>query len=112
MSQSTDAPPTADAGGAAEETGSTAAPQTRVNWAVFIGSAVGILAIAIWAIVDTTGAEALIGALVTWVSTNMGWYYFLVVTLVVIFVLVIALTRVGSTKLGPDHSRPQFNLFT
>lgn len=112
MSQSTDAPPTADAGGAAAETGSTAEPQTRVNWTVFIGSAVGILAIAIWAIIDTAGAEAVIGSLVTWVSTNMGWYYFLVVTLVVIFVLVIALTRVGSTKLGPDHSKPQFNLFT
>ncbi len=109
MSQTADAPPTTDEDGGA---GSGPVPRTRVNWTVFIGSATGILAIAIWAIVDAAGAEALIGSIVTWVSTNLGWYYFLIVTLVVVFVLVLALTRVGKTKLGPDHSRPQFNLFT
>ncbi|CEA09114.1 High-affinity choline transport protein [Arthrobacter saudimassiliensis] len=89
-----------------------AEPRTRANWTVFTGSAVGILAIALWAMVDTDGAEAVIGSMVGWVSTNMGWYYFLVVSLVVVFVLTTALTRVGKTKLGPDHSKPQFGLFT
>ncbi|GAA1124947.1 choline BCCT transporter BetT [Arthrobacter flavus] len=90
----------------------TPAPQTRVNKTVFIGSAVGILAITAWAIVAPGNAEAVIGTLVSWVSVNMGWYYFLVVTLVVIFVLVAALTRVGKVRLGPDHSKPQFSMFT
>jgi len=88
------------------------AGKTRMNKAVFTGSALGISAIALWAMISADSAEAVIGAMVGWVSTNMGWYYFLVVTLVVIFVLVIALSGIGKTKLGPDHSKPQFGLFT
>ena len=86
--------------------------KTRVNKTVFIGSAAGITAIALWAMISTESAEAVIGAMVIWVSTNMGWYYFLVVSLVVVFVLVIAISGVGRTKLGPDHSKPQFGIFT
>ncbi len=94
------------------ETAEPAVPRTRVNKTVFIGSAAGILAIALWAMLATDNADAVIGSMVGWVSANMGWYYFLVVSLVVIFVLVTALTRVGKTKLGPDHSKPQFSMFT
>ncbi|MCC3278207.1 BCCT family transporter [Arthrobacter sp. zg-Y40] len=94
------------------EKADTAAPRTRVNTTVFIGSAAGILAIALWAMLASGNADSVIGSMVGWVSVNMGWYYFLVVSLVVIFVLATALTRVGKTKLGPDHSRPQFSMFT
>ena len=94
------------------ETAEPPAPRTRVNRTVFIGSAAGILAIAMWAMLAKDNADSVIGSMVGWVSTNMGWYYFLVVSLVVIFVLVTALTRVGKTKLGPDHSKPQFSMFT
>jgi choline/glycine/proline betaine transport protein len=45
---------------------------TRVNKAVFFGSAFGVLAIALWAIVAKDNAEAVIGSMVGWVSTNMG----------------------------------------
>lgn len=86
--------------------------QTRVNKTVFIGSATGVVGIAFWAILAKENAETVIGTMVGWVSTNMGWYYFLIVTAVLVFVLVAALSRVGKTKLGPDHSKPQFGLFT
>ncbi|WP_445155990.1 choline BCCT transporter BetT [Arthrobacter sp. Hor0625] len=102
-------------------TNSTAAPgepdgagerRTRVNKSVFIGSATGVVGITLWAILAKDNAEAVIGSLVGWVSTNMGWYYFLIVTAALVFVLVAALSRVGKTKLGPDHSKPQFGMFT
>ena len=86
--------------------------KTRINKTVFFGSAIGVVGIALWAIIAKDNADAVIGALVGWVSTNMGWYYFLIVTAVVIFVLIAALSRVGKTKLGPDHSKPQFGMFT
>ena len=88
------------------------AAKTRVNKTVFLGSAIGVVGIALWAILAKDNADAVIGAMVGWVSTNMGWYYFLIVTAVVIFVLIAALSRVGKTKLGPDHSKPQFGMFT
>ena len=86
--------------------------QTRVNKTVFFGSASGIIAIALWAILAPDSASTVIGAVVGWVSTNLGWYYFLIVTIVLAFVIYIALSRVGKTRLGPDHSRPQYSLFT
>jgi choline/glycine/proline betaine transport protein len=49
---------------------------------------------------------------VNWIATNLGWYYVVTVTLVIIFVLWVALSKEGSVRLGPDHSRPQYRLFT
>ncbi|WP_104135568.1 MULTISPECIES: choline BCCT transporter BetT [unclassified Cryobacterium] len=86
--------------------------KTRVNKTVFFGSASGIIAIALWAILAPNNASDVIAAVVGWVSVNLGWYYFLIVTVVLVFVIVVALARVGKTRLGPDHSRPQFSLFT
>ena len=86
--------------------------KTYVNKTVFIGSASGIIAIALWSILSPGNASDVIGTVVGWVSTNLGWYYFLIVTLVLLFVIYIAVSRVGKTRLGPDHSRPQFSMFT
>ena len=86
--------------------------ETRVNKTVFFGSASGVLAIALWAILAPKPAADVIGAVVRWVSTNLGWYYIFIVTIVLIFVILVAVSRVGKARLGPDHSRPQFSLFT
>ncbi|RLP69104.1 BCCT family transporter [Mycetocola reblochoni] len=83
-----------------------------INPTVFFGTAIFIVAISIWASVDTENAEGVIGAVVGWVSTNLGWYYFLIVTAVVVFVLYVSVTKIGATKLGPDHSKPEFSMFT
>ncbi|WP_226338019.1 choline BCCT transporter BetT [Arthrobacter sp. UM1] len=83
-----------------------------MNLPVFIGSSAGILAITLWAFLDRTGAETAITAAVTWVSKNLGWFYTLVVTGVLAFVVAVGLSRIGNVRLGPDHSRPQFGLFS
>ncbi|MFC3398324.1 choline BCCT transporter BetT [Microbacterium amylolyticum] len=94
-------------GGGGESRGSPAP-----NWPVLIGSSVVILAVALWAILFPDNADTAINAVVSWVSSNFGWYYVLTATIIVGFVLFIAISKVGSTRLGPDHSRPHFNLFT
>ncbi|MEX1078550.1 MAG: choline BCCT transporter BetT [Homoserinimonas sp.] len=94
------------------QTEEDAPAETRINKPVFFGSAIGIIAIALWAMLARDNASVVIGTVVGWVSTNLGWYYILIVTLVLIFVIIAASSRVGKTRLGPDHSRPQFSLFT
>lgn len=84
----------------------------RINRAVFWGTAVGVVAITVWAAAAPDSASSVIGAVVDGISKNFGWFYFLVVAAVLLFVIFLAITRVGNTKLGPDHSKPQFNLFT
>jgi hypothetical protein len=91
----------------------TATPGTpRTNKPVLIGSATVILAITLWAIIAPTQAGNVIGAIVSWVSQNLGWYYIVTAAIVVFFVIMLAARREGSIKLGPDHSKPQFNMFT
>jgi choline/glycine/proline betaine transport protein len=89
-----------------------AQPSTRINPVVFYGSGVGILALALWAIISPEGAAGAIGVLVGWISEWFGWFYILIATIFLAFVIFLALSRYGSTKLGPEHSEPDFGVFS
>src|SRR5699024_7641969 len=45
-------------------------------------------------------------------ATNLGWFYVVTIVIVILFVLWVALSKEGQVRLGPDHSRPQYKLFT
>ncbi|MFP5020235.1 choline BCCT transporter BetT [Pseudonocardia phyllosphaerae] len=83
-------------------------PSVRLEKPVFYGSAIGVVAIALWALLLPDNAAAVIGSVVEWISTSFGWFYILVATAVLVFVLFLALSKYGSVKLGPDHSQPDF----
>ncbi|TKS54376.1 BCCT family transporter [Luteimonas yindakuii] len=85
---------------------------SRVNWQVLVTSALVILAFSVWAIVIPDEARVAMKAAVDWIALNLGWYYVLTVTLVIGFVLWVALSKEGNVRLGPDHSRPQYGLTT
>ena len=87
-------------------------PNTRINPVVFFGSAVCIIAIALWAIISPEGAGATIGVVVGWISEGFGWFYILIATIFLAFVIFLALSRYGKTKLGPEHSEPEFSTFS
>lgn len=90
----------------------SAASEPEVNWPVFIISGVGILAIALWAIFAPDNAADTLAGIVAWVSKNFGWFYIVTATVAVLFMLYIAISRTGQIKLGPDHAKPQFGLFS
>ncbi|GAB3997587.1 hypothetical protein GCM10029992_21010 [Glycomyces albus] len=99
---------------------STAAPtdtevaagaRNRINPVVFFGSAVVIVAVSVWAMIAPVQAGEVLWTAVAWVSEYFGWYYFLTATLVVVFVIALALSRYGKVKLGPDHAKPDFSVF-
>jgi choline/glycine/proline betaine transport protein len=84
----------------------------RLNPVVFFGSSILIVLFALWTMFFTEAADATVGGLLSWVSTNFGWYYFLTVVIYLAFVIVIAATKLGDIKLGPDHSKPEFNIIS
>ncbi|MGB3699087.1 MAG: choline BCCT transporter BetT [Gordonia sp. (in: high G+C Gram-positive bacteria)] len=84
----------------------------RVNRTVFLGSGIGILGIIVWALVDRDGADRVIGTAVSWVSRELGWFYILLATSVLVFVVWTAISKVGRVKLGPDHSKPTYSVFS
>ncbi|WP_353109599.1 choline BCCT transporter BetT [Gordonia sp. (in: high G+C Gram-positive bacteria)] len=87
-------------------------PPIPVNKRVFFGASAGVIAIIVWALVDTAGADRVIQAAVTWVADELGWFYIALVVAVLLFVLWAAFSRVGGVKLGPDHSKPAYRLFS
>ncbi len=85
---------------------------SRTNWSVLLISSAVILAFSIWTSLVPADARTTMKAAVDWIATNLGWYYVVTVTLVIGFVLWVALSKEGNVRLGPDHSRPQYKLGT
>lgn len=52
------------------------------------------------------------GLLTGWVARNLGWFYILAVTSLLIFLLGLAVSRYGSIRLGGDDSRPDYSNLT
>src|SRR5690606_31722606 len=48
-------------------------------------------------------------ATLEWITRSFGWFYMLAVTLFLLFVVFVALSRWGDTRLGPDHAEPQYS---
>ncbi|SNS16629.1 choline/glycine/proline betaine transport protein [Geodermatophilus pulveris] len=86
-------------------------PPTRIKGPVFYGAATGVVAIALWAVVSPAAAGDTIGTLVGWTSEWFGWFYILFATAVLVFVLFLGVSRYGTTKLGPEHSTPEYSTF-
>jgi choline/glycine/proline betaine transport protein len=84
-------------------------PPLRVP--VFVASLVGVLTMAIFALVAPTTAESTLGSVTGWVTEWFGWFYVLLATMVLLFVLYLGISRYGHIRLGPDHSRPEFSTF-
>ncbi|HJG46920.1 choline BCCT transporter BetT [Corynebacterium variabile] len=84
----------------------------KVNWTVLSISAAVILAFSLWAIIAPDNADSVMASVVDAIASGFGWYYVLTVAIVIGFVLWVAVSRTGRVRLGPDHSRPSYSLFT
>jgi choline/glycine/proline betaine transport protein len=90
-------------------TGRWGGPQPR--WPVFLSSVIGVTVMALWAIVAPKQAESAILDVVERVTTGFGWFYVLLATVILGFVIFLGVSRHGHVRLGPDHSRPEFSTF-
>jgi len=52
------------------------------------------------------------GLLTGWVARNLGWFYILAVSALLIFLLALAVSRYGDIRLGADDSRPDYSNLT
>ena len=85
-------------------------PDTK--WPVFLVSAVGVLLMALWALLAPDNAESAIGKAVGKVTVGFGWFYVVLATAILVFVVGLAVSRYGHVRLGPDHSRPEYSTFS
>lgn len=54
-------------------------------------------------------ADQLFGSAQAWVVTNFDWFYTVAVTGFLVFLVLIAWSRYGDIRLGPDDAKPEFS---
>ncbi|QBP42251.1 glycine betaine uptake BCCT transporter [Paenisporosarcina antarctica] len=81
---------------------------TNVFW---IALALVVLAVG-FGVVAPTSFETVIGKLQSFITTNFGWYYLSVVSIMVVFVLIIIVSPFGKIRLGKDKDRPEYSRLT
>ncbi|MBD3640846.1 MAG: BCCT family transporter [Marinobacter sp.] len=77
----------------------------------FTSAGVATLFVALAVPLDQAVAEYF-GLLTGWVARNLGWFYILAVTSLLIFLLGLAVSRYGTIRLGGDDSRPDYSNLT
>ena len=84
----------------------------KANWPVIIITLVVTVAVAIWAAAWAESFDKIVGGTASWLTGNFGWLYVAVVAITLIFMIWLAASKAGNIRLGPDHSRPQYSLFS
>ncbi len=88
-------------------------PQPRrgrqgIDWFVFGVSAVVALAFCAWGIIAPSNLGSASSTALSWVVTNLGWFFVILATGFVAFVVVVAASRFGQIPLGRDGEQPEF----
>lgn len=99
--------------GASSEVDPELQPQVtkpKIKPVVLSVTGVFIALVAGWALLFTESAEATLGSLVDWIGNWFGWFYILLATAVLVFVVVLAL-RYSKIRLGKDTDRPEYSTF-
>lgn len=76
---------------------------------VFGPAATLIVGLVLFAVISPETAGAAFLGLNAWIQETMGWFYALVASGFLVFALVLATSRFGAIRLGPDHSEPDYS---
>jgi len=80
--------------------------------AVFIITALLIVGFILWGILGTDSLTSVSSTALAWVTANTGWFFILLSTAAVLFMLFIGFTRTGRIKLGRDDEEPEYSFFS
>jgi len=87
-------------------------PDAPINPPVFYGSVVALGLVLGASAIAPEFAGSLFAGIQNAIVANASWYYVLVVAIILVSAFVVALTRFGEIKLGPDHAEPDYSLFS
>ncbi|MEY1662045.1 BCCT family transporter [Isoalcanivorax beigongshangi] len=76
---------------------------------VFYPAIAVIALLVIGTIAQPQRAAELFGHMLSYFTTNFGWFYMLSVAVFLVFIVIVALSKWGHIKLGPDHAEPEYS---
>ncbi|NKB99468.1 MAG: BCCT family transporter [Pseudomonadales bacterium] len=83
-----------------------------LNPPVFYGSVVCLVLVLGGAALAPETVGGMFESIQSGIVANASWYYVLVVAVILVSAVVVALTRFGEIKLGPDHAQPEYSLLS
>lgn len=92
----------------AEPLGAAPTPRGGLDKIVFGISAVVALAFCAWGFVSPSGLGSASGSALDWIESNLGWFFIVVASGFVVFVIWLAASRFGRIPLGTDDEKPEF----
>ncbi|KKB37387.1 BCCT family transporter [Bacillus thermotolerans] len=86
----------------------------RESWKnpVFIVSAAVIMLLVLLGAMAPTAFGDVSGRLFNFTTMNFGWFYLLAVFVIILFLIVLAVSKYGAIRLGGEEERPEFPFFT
>lgn len=81
----------------------------RTSPPIFFGSAAVIILFTVAMAVFPASMQAVFGVAAHWLRYDVGWFYTMGATLLVVFAFILALSRYGRVKLGDDDSTPEYS---
>ncbi len=82
------------------------------NAIMAVASMVMIIAFVVFTIWDVDYSGAIFAEGKDFIIGTLGWFYVLVVTVTLLFILYLLMSRFGSVKLGKDDDEPDFSTFS
>lgn len=79
----------------------------RTGPRIFFISALIIVIFVVGTIAFTGHVDAFFAMVSGWILENLGWFYILGVSVFLIFLIYMAVSRFGRVRLGPDNERPE-----
>ncbi|RUO40897.1 choline transporter [Pseudidiomarina aestuarii] len=76
---------------------------------VFAPAVVVIALFVIGTLFNPERAGDLFSDVLAWITADFGWFYMLAVAIFLVFIVIIALSKWGRIKLGPDHADPEYS---
>ncbi len=76
---------------------------------VFFGSAIFLFIFVVLTLIFKEEAPKYFGAVLSFISTNFGWFYLLAVSFFVSLCFILSISPLGRIKLGPEGSQPDFS---
>lgn len=76
---------------------------------VFIISLVLCIAMVVWAVAFNESFTAVANGIFSFLTVDFAWLYLAAMLAFVVFVIVIAFSKYGAIKLGPDDSEPEYS---
>ncbi len=81
----------------------------QIRPTVFFPAAGIIIAFVLFGVIFSDLFARIFGEVQSFIATSLGWFYILVVSIFLVFVIFIALSPYGRIRLGPDDSRPDYS---